>query len=132
MTENGQPSTVSPVSAGLRGRCPRCGKGALFSGFLSLAPNCDNCGLDFSFADAADGPAVFITMIVGFLVVGMALIVEIAYRPPVWLHFAIWIPFLTILSLILLRPAKALLIAAQFHHKAAEGRLVEDPAQRDS
>ena len=64
---------VEPIAAGLKGCCPRCGKGKLFSGFLTVAPRCENCGLDFSFADAADGPAIFVMLIIGFVVVGLAL-----------------------------------------------------------
>ena len=61
---------VSPWVAGLLCRCPRCGKGPLFDGFLSLAKRCTVCGLDYSFADSGDGPAVFIMLIVGFIVTG--------------------------------------------------------------
>ena len=108
---------------GLAGRCPRCGKGALFSGFLKVAPRCDNCGLDFSFADSADGPAFFVMSIAGFIVVLCALVVEVIFQPPYWLHALVWIPLILALTILPLRPAKGLLIALQFHHKAAEGRL---------
>jgi len=114
---------VSPYSAGLRGRCPRCGEGRLFAGYLTLAPRCERCNLDFSFADAGDGPAVFVILIAGFIVVMSALLTEVLWRPPYWLHAALWLPAIVILSLILLRLAKGLLIALQFHHKAEEGRL---------
>src|SRR5215469_4329776 len=76
----------SPVVAGLLGRCPRCGKGRLFQGFLALRPRCEACGLDFSFVDSADGPAVFVIFISGFIVAGSALVVEILYAPPYWVH----------------------------------------------
>ena len=76
----------SPCATGLAGRCPRCGEGKLFDGFLKLRPRCDACGLDFSFADSADGPAVFIMLIAGFVVLALALCVEITYEPPIWLH----------------------------------------------
>jgi uncharacterized protein (DUF983 family) len=114
---------VQPLSAGLRGRCPRCGEGRLFSGYMTTAPKCSNCGLDFSFADSADGPAVFVIFIVGAIVVGLAFYVEFNYRPPYWLHLALWIPLILILSLGLLRPFKGMMIAQQYAHKAAEGRL---------
>lgn len=113
---------TSPYSAGLRGRCPRCGEGRLFRGFLDLAPRCERCGLDYSFADAGDGPAVFVILIVGFAVVGSALVVEMLWRPSYWLHAAIWLPMILILTFGLLRPLKGLLLALQFHHKAQEGR----------
>ncbi len=114
---------VSPFAAGLRGRCPRCGEGRLFKGFLSLKPRCDACGLDYAFADSGDGPAVFIMFIVGFIVCGLALWVEFTYEPPMWLHMVVWLSLTVILCLLLARPAKALMIALQFQNKAEEGRL---------
>lgn len=117
---------VSPYSAGLRGRCPRCGEGKLFNGYLELAPRCENCGLDYSFAEAGDGPAVFVILIVGFAVVGSALLVEAYWRPPYWLHALLWLPMLLILTLGLLRPLKGLLVTLQYHHKAEEGRVDRD------
>jgi uncharacterized protein (DUF983 family) len=103
--------------------CPRCGKGKLFQGFLTLRPRCDVCGLDYDFADAGDGPAVFIILFAGFVVVFAALVTEIVYQPPFWVHAALWLPLILIVTLGPLRPMKGLLIALQFHHKAAEGRL---------
>src|SRR5829696_8960629 len=97
--------------AGLFGRCPHCGEGKLFDGFLTLAPRCKVCGLDFAFADSADGPAVFVILIVGLVVAGSALIVEIAYTPPIWVHIALWLPLVLILSLGTLRPLKGLMVA---------------------
>jgi len=113
-----------PVTAtGFAGRCPRCGEGRLFDGFLTVAPRCANCGLDFSFADSGDGPAVFIMMIVGFIVVGLALFVEFTFHPPMWLHALIWIPLVLGLSIGLLRPLKGLMIAQQYRHKAELGQI---------
>jgi uncharacterized protein (DUF983 family) len=112
----------SPYAVGLAGRCPRCGQGRLFKGFLALQPRCEACGLDFSFADSADGPAFFIMSIVGILVVGLALAVEFAYEPPIWLHLVIWSTLAIALSLAMARPAKGLMIALQYRHRAEEGR----------
>jgi len=112
-----------PIIRGLCGRCPRCGEGRLFNGFLALAPRCERCGLDYSFADSADGPAFFVMFISGFIVVFAALAVEVLYRPPFWLHAVLWVPLILITTLLPLRPVKGLLIALQYHHKAAEGRL---------
>ncbi|RTL52601.1 MAG: DUF983 domain-containing protein [Bradyrhizobiaceae bacterium] len=116
---------VSPFVAGLTCRCPRCGKGKLFSGFLSLKPRCENCGLDYAFIDSGDGPAVFIIMIAGFIVVSAALVVEVKYQPPFWVHAMLWLPLIAVTTLLPLRPMKALLIALQYHHRAAEGQLVK-------
>jgi uncharacterized protein (DUF983 family) len=119
---------VSPFVAGLGCKCPRCGKGKLFDGFLTLAPRCQSCGLDYAFIDAGDGPAIFIIMIAGFIVVGAALVVEIKYQPPFWVHAMLWLPLILATTLLPLRSMKSLLIALQYHHKAAEGRLIErDP-----
>jgi uncharacterized protein (DUF983 family) len=112
-----------PILRGLAGRCPRCGKGKLFAGFLTLKPRCESCGLDFSFADSADGPAFFVMFFSGFVVAGSALAVEALYSPPLWVHAVLWIPLILITTLLPLRPVKGLLIALQYHHRAEEGRL---------
>ena len=118
-----QPATPpSSIAAGLLGRCPRCGEGRLFQGFLALRPRCEHCRLDFSFADSADGPAFFVMFLSGFIVAGSALAVEIIYAPPYWVHALLWGPLILITALLPLRPVKGLLIALQYHHKAAEGR----------
>jgi uncharacterized protein (DUF983 family) len=116
-------SVERAIMCGLRGRCPRCGKGKLYCGFLDLKPHCENCGLDFGFADAGDGPAVFGILIGGFIVVFAAMIVEIVYQPPYWVHASLWLPLILLVTLGPLRPIKGVLIALQYHHKAAEGRL---------
>jgi len=113
----------NPVANGLRGVCPRCGQGKLFGGFLTLAPRCRACGLDFSFADSADGPAVFVILIVGFVIAGAALLVEIQFSPPIWVHAILWGPLVLILCLGALRPLKGMLVALQYHHRAQEGRI---------
>lgn len=116
-------SAPSPVLAGLKGCCPRCGKGRLFAGFLRLRPGCESCGLNFGFADSGDGPAFFVMSIVGILVVALALWAEFAYEPPIWLHMVLWSALAIVLSLVLIRPAKGILVGLQYHHKAEEGRL---------
>jgi uncharacterized protein (DUF983 family) len=114
---------LSPIRTGLACRCPRCGKGRLFRGFLDLRPRCETCGLDYAFADAGDGPAVFVILIAGFIVVGSALVVEVLYQPPLWLHAVLWGPLILATTLLPLRPMKGLMVALQYHHKAAEGRI---------
>ncbi|WP_245410965.1 DUF983 domain-containing protein [Microvirga flavescens] len=122
MTQN-HSQVPSPIIAGLKGLCPRCGKGHLFKGFLTIQPKCEACGLDFAFADSGDGPAFFVMSIVGIVVVALALWVEFAFEPPLWLHLVLWFSLTAIMSLALVRPLKGVLVALQYHNKAEEGRL---------
>ncbi len=119
MSDQSSHPPVSPLFSGLMCRCPRCGRGKLFRGFLGLPAHCEVCGLDYSFIDAGDGPAVFVIFFSGFVVVGSALIVEALYQPPFWLHAALWGPLILLTTLGPLRPMKGLLIALQYHNKAA-------------
>ncbi|WP_138379337.1 DUF983 domain-containing protein [Luteithermobacter gelatinilyticus] len=114
---------VSPLRAGLGGVCPRCGQGRLFRGYLDLRDKCSCCGLDYSSFESADGPAVFIILILGFIVVGLALVVEVSFEPPLWVHVVLWGPLTLLGALALLRPFKGVMIALQYHFKAEEGRL---------
>ena len=116
-------TSLSPLVTGLAGRCPRCGKGQLFAGFLTVAPSCDQCGLDFAFANSGDGPAVFIIFVVSPLVIALAVIVEALFHPAPYVHLIIWLPVTVILCLALLRPFKAVMIALQYRHDAKEGRI---------
>ena len=113
------------VSSTLRGRCPRCGKGRLFQGYLKIASCCGVCGLDYAGFDAGDGPAVFVILIVGFIVAGGALILEAAVSPPYWVHAVVWFPAVVILSILFLRLAKSTLLVLQYRHQAREGRLAD-------
>ncbi len=115
--------TVPVLKAALAARCPRWGEGLLFRGLLALRERCDKCGLNYKFIDTGDGPAVFAIMILGFLVLGGALILEFKVGPPLWVHLLLWGAGTPLLALGLLRFLKALLIALQFKHKAEEGRL---------
>jgi uncharacterized protein (DUF983 family) len=103
--------------------CPRCGNGALFNGFVSLHPKCSSCGLSYDFADAGDGPAVFVILIAGAVLVGAALWLELTYEPPIWVTLAIFMPLTVIVCLGMLRPLKAMMIHQQYRTKAEEGRL---------
>lgn len=123
MSDHNHYPPVDPVKSGLKGHCPRCGEGRLFKGFLSVAPRCNACGLDYGFADSGDGPAAFVIMIIGAVVLGLTLWTEINYAPPLWLHFILWVPLAIILSLIAMRSIKAILINLQYRNKAAQGRL---------
>jgi len=113
-------SFVSPFRAGFGCRCPRCGEGRLYAGFLTVAPACDACDLDFEKVDSGDGPAVFVIFIIGAIAAALTLYLEFSYAPPFWVHALYLIPLVVGGSLILLRPAKALLIALQFKHQATQ------------
>ena len=123
MQDQPLPTVTQSALRGLACKCPRCREGKLFSGFLNLRRECERCGLDYSFADAGDGPAIFVMLISGFIVVAAALIVEVLYQPPFWVHAVLWGPLILVVTLAPLRLIKGLLISLQYHHKAAEGRL---------
>jgi uncharacterized protein (DUF983 family) len=107
---------VSLAYAAFGCRCPRCGDGHLFTGLLTVRPSCPTCGLDLSAQDAGDGPAVFVILFLGLIVVGLAAIVEIKFAPPVWLHLVLWTPLILGGAILMLRPLKAGLIALQYKH----------------
>jgi uncharacterized protein (DUF983 family) len=111
----------SSLKAGLLCRCPRCGEGKLYGGFLTLAKRCDRCDLDYGFADPADGPAFFVMTGVGILVIAVWAWAVIVAQPPIWIQFATVFPALLIGCLGTLRPVKAWLVAEQYIHKASEG-----------
>ena len=113
----------SVVKAALLGRCPRCGQSSLFNGYLNVASRCKVCDLDYTIFDAGDGPAVFVILIVGAIVAGSALFVEVKFQPPYWLHAMLWLPLILILSFAMLHFAKSLLLVLQYKHRAGEGRL---------
>ncbi|HEX8827912.1 MAG TPA: DUF983 domain-containing protein, partial [Xanthobacteraceae bacterium] len=98
MTEPTITTLSGAIGAGLSCSCPRCGKGRLFEGFLTLRPRCEHCGLDYAFADSGDGPAVFVMFIAGAIVVGAALITEILFHPPYWVHAALWLPLILVVT----------------------------------
>jgi len=113
----------SPFATGLAARCPRCGEGPLFEGFLTVRPRCAACGLDLGEHDSGDGPAVFVILILGAVVVALALWVEVRFAPPLWLHAVIWLPFTLVAALALLRPLKGLMVALHYKHRmAGDGR----------
>jgi uncharacterized protein (DUF983 family) len=89
----------------------------LFQGFVTVRARCEACGADLSVQDSGDGPVAFIVLIVGAVVVTLALLTEVAWQPPVWLHLVLWLPLTVILVLALMRPFKATLIALQYKHR---------------
>jgi uncharacterized protein (DUF983 family) len=114
-------SPVPVLTAALRCRCPRCGEGKLFNGLLTVAPRCSACGLDLAAQDAGDGPAVFVVLILGAIVVGLAILVEVEFAPPMWVHLLLWTPVVIGGAIALLRPLKAWLIAMQYRHRLLGG-----------
>lgn len=116
---------LEPWRVGIRARCPRCGEGRLFNGFLTIRPSCENCGLDYSFADPADGPAFFSMMFACIPAVWFALWLELNYEPSFLVHLFVSLPLLLVTCILPLRPLKGWLVASQFYHKAEEGKLVK-------
>jgi uncharacterized protein (DUF983 family) len=113
---------VSPLTLALRGNCPRCGAHTLFDGWIGFAHKCRACGLDFDAFNVGDGPAAFLILIVGAIVVGAAITLELAAEPPYWVHL-IWIPVAALLTVGGLRLGKAALLAQEYRHRAKEGRI---------
>lgn len=108
---------TSPLFAGLMGRCPRCGKGGLFAGAMTIVAACPACGLPLAGQDSGDGPVFFALVIVGFLAVGLAAFVELRYSPPLWVHAMLWVPFTIIACIVCMRFFKAWLIAIQYKNR---------------
>ncbi len=108
------------LGRGLRGRCPRCGQGNLFEGFLTVADRCSVCGLEFGGHDAGDAPAVAGIFVLGFVIVGLAGALEVFVAPPLWVHAAIWIPATVLGAILLLKPLKGMTIATQYRFRAVD------------
>ena len=110
------------MASALIGACPRCGARTLFRGWIKFAAKCRACGLDFAAFNVGDGPAAFLILVVGAILVAGAITVELEFEPPYWVHL-IWIPLGLGLTVFGLRLGKALLLAQEYHHRAEEGRL---------
>jgi len=117
---------LPPIQTGLRGLCPQCGQGHLFDGFLTVKPKCEVCGLDYSFADPADGPAFFVICFTCVPAVAVACWIEVAYSPSMWVHLFTSLPLVLLACLLPLRPLKGWLINSQFFFKAEEGKIDRD------
>ncbi len=113
----GQPGLAE---AALFARCPRCGAKGLFKGLTRFAPKCGTCGLDYSSFNVGDGPAAFLTMVIGAVVVGLALWVQVTFEPPLWVHLVLWTPLILGATVWGLRVTKAALLATEFQRKAVE------------
>ena len=115
---------VSPVAGALSGLCPRCKSKTLFAGWVRFADKCRACGLDFASFNVGDGPAAFLILIIGAILVASALIVDGMFSPAWWVHL-VWIPTGFGLTILGLRWAKALLITQEYIHRAREGRIAD-------
>jgi uncharacterized protein (DUF983 family) len=113
----GQPGIAA---AALFGLCPRCGTRSLFGGVASFAPRCRDCELDYSRFNVGDGPAAFLIMVIGAVVVGLALWVEFSFDPPVWVHAVLWAPVIAVATLGGLRITKAALLITEYQRDARE------------
>jgi len=123
MTDGNFYPDFSPAKTGLRGKCPRCGRGPLFSGWLTVAEKCSNCGLSYSFADAGDGATWFVMLFACVVGVGSIFGLEAAYSPPIWVHALVGFLLIIVVPMLMLRPMKGLLLAQQWKTKAGEGRV---------
>ena len=123
----GRPTEApTPLSSGLRGLCPRCGAKTLFARGVRFADRCTSCGLDIAAFNVGDGPAAFLTLIIGTIVTILAIVVELRFEPPFWVHLILWVPLTLAMVMGSLRIAKAALLALEYRNKAREGRI--DPS----
>lgn len=111
---------MTPVFRAMKGRCPRCGEGHLFKGYLKVADKCDVCGLGFHGHDTGDGAVVPVLLVIGGIIVAMALGVEVAYEPPVWVHLLLWIPIGTLLTLGIMVPLKGMAVGLQYKYRSTD------------
>ncbi|WP_375381646.1 DUF983 domain-containing protein [uncultured Sphingomonas sp.] len=120
------PPVVAPVPlfvAGTRGLCPRCGKPTVYAGLIKFADRCSACGLDFTEINVDDGPAAFLTLIIGAVVVGAAVVLQVSYDPPVWLQMLIWVPVTAAAVVACLRVAKGVLLTVEYRQAAHQGKI---------
>ncbi|MBY5399476.1 DUF983 domain-containing protein [Rhizobium leguminosarum] len=123
---------LSPLKTGVRGLCPRCGRGHLFDGFLTLRKECEVCALDYSFADPADGPAFFVICFACVPTVLLSVWLAVAHQASIWTQISVTGPFMIVTCIPPLRPLKGWLVASQYFYKAEEGKLYrQDDANRD-
>ena len=114
---------LSPLKTGVRCRCPRCGEGPLFQGYLTIRKECSNCGLDYGFADPADGPAFFVMIFACIPSAALAVWLEVAFSASLLTQFLVTGPFMLLTCIPPLRPIKGWLVASQYFYKAEEGKV---------
>ncbi|MCE7798791.1 DUF983 domain-containing protein [Sphingobium sufflavum] len=120
------PAEAPLVPAILASRCPRCAKAPLFAGWVRFADRCRACGLDFSQFNVGDGPAAFLILIVGGLIVALALTLQLSVEPPFWVHILLWVPLTSLLVVYCLRLSKAALLILEYRNQAREGRIAPE------
>lgn len=113
-------SSAPVLYAGFMCRCPRCGEGPLFDGYIRIAPACRVCGLSFEGNDTGDGPTFFIVLPLSLLTAGLALVIDLAYSPPIWVHAVLWPAFIALMVGLSLRPVKAIMVALQYRYRDVE------------
>ena len=111
------------IGDAIKGNCPRCGAPTMFANVVAFAPACTGCGLDYASFNVGDGPAAFLTLIVGAIVVLGAVTLELTAQPPFWVHLLIWPVVTSAIVVGMLRVAKALLLASEYRNAAREGRI---------
>ena len=113
-------SQVCLPQAILSCRCPRCGRGKLFKGLLSVPSSCPSCGLDLQQSDTGDAGAVIVIMLLGAIVAGLAIWTEFRFSPPIWVHIVLW-PVVTFpAAILMMRLAKSTLVGLQYRHRSSE------------
>jgi uncharacterized protein (DUF983 family) len=108
------------AEAALFGLCPQCGARTLFGGLTAFAPRCPACGLELARYNVGDGPAALLILVIGALVAGLAIWLQLAVEPAFWVHVLLWVPLTTLLVIGGLRVSKAALLASEYRHKAGE------------
>lgn len=107
-------------------RCPRCSNASLFAGWVRFAEQCRACKLDFTQFNVGDGPAAFLILIVGGVIVALALTLQLSLEPPFWVHVLLWVPLTTLLVIYCLRLSKAALLILEYRNQAREGRIAPE------
>jgi uncharacterized protein (DUF983 family) len=116
-----QSTQVAPLAkVAILGRCPRCGEGPLFDGYIRIAPTCSTCGLSFAGHDTGDGPAFFVIMPLSIITAVLALLLEVKVGPPIWVHITVWPLFVAAFVALALRPVKAVMVALQYRYRDVE------------
>ncbi|MDK9694840.1 MAG: DUF983 domain-containing protein [Siculibacillus sp.] len=102
------------ILRGAQGRCPVCGTGHVFDGYLTVAPACSVCGEELHHHRADDLPPYLTILVVGHVVVSGLLLTERLFTLEIWVQMAIWLPMTAALALLLIRPIKGGVVGLQW------------------